>query len=83
MYAKLVTLKAGYKFDKEKVAEHLTLNEYYLITEIYMENSHTTVILKDLGSFNSVFFEFYDESKNLLSEDIYSKQLNYLTTHDY
>ena len=83
MYAKLVTLKAGYKFDKERVEKHLTLDQYYVISEIYMESCHTTVTLKDLGDFNSVFFEFYDENKKFLSEDPDCRKLNHLIIRDY
>ena len=83
MYAKLVTLKAGYNFDKEKIRRHLIINQYYLISEIYIESCHTTVTLKNLGDFNSVFFEFYDENKEFLSKDPDHHKLNHLIIRNY
>lgn len=83
VYAKLVTHNAGYDLQKEDVKEKLILNEYYPIETILIGSWMSYVSIPEKGSFNSVFFEFYDEDKNLLEEGMFSEELKHLTIHDY
>ena len=64
-YAKLITLDAGYPSDKLQVKNNLILGNTYVIEDMHIGGWHTDVYLEGItGSFNSVFFEFYDEDGN-------------------
>ena len=66
---------------QDTVKEKLVLGEMYPITSIEIGRWCSYVTIPDKGSFNSVFFEFYD--KNFLEDDICSEELSGITTHDY
>lgn len=75
-YAKLVTYDAGYSSDQQKVKDNLTLNEYYEITSITIHSWMTDIKLLNLeGTYNSVFFKFYNEDKILLKDDVFDKEI--------
>ena len=54
-----VNPNAGYDFDKEKVAEHLTLHNIYKVSKYEIYNWKTDIYLEDFDDirFNSVHFE--------------------------
>ena len=75
-YAKLVTYDAGYTGEQKRVKDTLTLNEYYEITSITINSWCTDIKLLNLEhTYNSVFFEFYNENKKLLEDDVFDKEI--------
>lgn len=83
LFAVVVTLKAGYDFDKQKMDEaELKVGDRVLVRDIDMGQSNTSIYLDGhKGSFNSVFFNFEEDGKEI---DIYGdKRYNpYLSMYD-
>lgn len=77
------TLKAGYDFDKQQmIASGFKVGDRIPVRDIDMGQSSTSIYLEGYqGSFNSVFFEFEENGKEI---DIYSdKRYNpYLSMYD-
>lgn len=64
--AKVKTFEAGYDSQKEKMKELFELNQELEVDDIDMGQSSTSIYLKGYDrSFNSVFFDFYEDGKEL------------------
>lgn len=75
-YAKLDTYEAGYPGERQRVEDTLILNTFYEISSIVIHNWSTDIKLLNLeGTYNSVFFKFYNEHKNLLKDDVFDKEI--------
>lgn len=83
LIAIVTTLEAGYAFDKQQMVEcNLKVGDRIPVRDIDMGQSRTTISLDGYkGSFNSVFFEFEENDKEI---DIYGdKRYNpYLSMYD-
>lgn len=68
--ATVVKLDAGYKSEQDKNTQlGLKIGDSFIVESIDMGQSSTTIYLENLGGFNSVFFEFFE---NEIPLDIYS-----------
>ena len=77
--AKVVTLDAGYNSEQIKVRElNWKIGDEFEVDDISVGGFHTDIILKGLGSFNSVFFEIYEDGKplNIFGDKRFNKYLN-------
>ena len=64
--AKVVTLQAGYRSEQEEVEElGWNIDDEFEVESISVGGWRTDVTLKDGGSFNSGFFEFYENGEPL------------------
>lgn len=83
LIAIVTTLEAGYAFDKRQMAEcNLKVGDRIPVRDIDMGQSSTSIYLDGYkGSFNSVFFEFEENGKEI---DIYGdRRYNpYLSMYD-
>lgn len=83
-YVRLSPIPAGYPGEGGRARQRLKSNVFYEIKSIDIYSSSTTVTLKDIEEdFNSVLFNYYNEDKLLLEDDIMSKELSHLTHHNY
>lgn len=76
LYAKVVNLNNGRKYDKERANEYLKIGEIYEVYNVDMGRFHTDIWLNDLRlkgiHFNSVHFNFYKDKSCIEEWDIYS-----------
>ena len=83
LIAIVTTLEAGYALDKQQMVEcNLKVGDRIPVRDIDMGQSSTSIYLDGYkGSFNSVFFEFEENGKEI---DIYGdKRYNpYLSMYD-
>ena len=64
--AKVVTLQAGYRAEQEEVEElGWNIDDEFEVDNISVGGWHTDVTLKGGSSFNSCFFDFYEDGKSL------------------
>lgn len=67
-WARLKTYDAGFPEEKACVAKKLVINHKYEIEKMVIYSCYTEVFLKDFEkSFNSVFFDFWDNDGNEFS----------------
>lgn len=60
--AKVVSLKGGYRLDKERFDRlNAEIGDEYEVVAISIGQSNSTVKLKDGGFYNTVYFEFYED----------------------
>lgn len=74
--AKVVTLQAGYRSEQEEVEElGWNIDDEFEVESISVGGWHTDIVLKGGGSFNSCFFEFYEngESLNVYGDERFQK----------
>lgn len=63
LFAKYVHEYNGLQWERELIEKAgLEVGHYYVIEDIVVGQSYTDVKLKHYGSFNSVFFDFYDNN---------------------
>ena len=67
--AKVVNLDGGYDSERKRARECLQVGEVYEVEHISVGGSHTSIDLVDLGGFNSIYFEFFEDGEPL---DIFS-----------
>ena len=74
--AKVVTLQAGYRAEQEEVEElGWNIDDEFEVKNISVGGWYTDVTLKGGSSFNSCFFEFYEDGKplNVYSDERFQK----------
>ena len=75
LFAKVVTLEGGYKINEEEIRNSgYKIGDMFKVSDVSMGQSITYVYdAKDGRSYNSIYFEFYDE--NGVEIDIYNNNL--------
>lgn len=72
IYAILKTKTAGYKPEQELIEKTgLEIGDKIELIDASIGRSSSTVTLKDLGTFNSVFFDYEEDGKEI---NIYNKK---------
>jgi hypothetical protein len=66
IYAIIKNLDCGYPGDREQVAKAgFKVGDRFILEDVSMGQSHTTVYLNREGGFNSVFFDFEENGQPL------------------
>lgn len=72
IYAVLKTKTAGYKLEQELIEKTgLEIGDKVELIDASIGRYSSTVTLKDLGTFNSVFFDYEEDGKEI---NIYNKK---------